>query len=298
MASVLPAPCWTRRRALCTLAVLTLPAWAGEPLRVMHQGPESEGDTRNDYYWQLLRAALEATRERWGDFQLLAGGMMNGLRTVRQLQEKQLNIILRSTSRQLESELRPIRIPLDKGLRGFRVFLIRRQLQARLDQVRTLADLQRFSIGQHSAWNDVEVLEAAGFNVVRGGSYEGLFEMASLGRFDLFSRSAAEAVAELQGRHTRFPDLTIERNLLLYYPLAPYLFVRRDVAGEQLAIRVEAGLEMILKDGSFDRIFNAYKAPVEQSLNLRGRRLLRIPNPLLSAETPLKRSELWYDPTR
>ena len=288
----------SRRLLLISLAVFALPASANEPLEVIHQGPESAGDRRNEYFWKLLDAALSATRDRWGDYRMHEGSMMNGLRAVRELQSSQLNVIERSTDQELEKSLRPIRIPLDKGVGGFRVFMIRREFQKQLDQVHTIQDLQRFTIGQSSAWNDSDILSQAGFNVTRGNDYEGLFAMLAAGRFDLFSRSVDEASQELEAHRQHFPDLIIERKLLLYYPLPRYLFVRRDVIGERLARRIEEGFAIMQKNGSFDRLFADYRAPFERTLNLKERRLFRIPNPLLSAETPIKKTELWYDPTK
>jgi len=122
--------------------------------------------------------------------------------------------------------------------------------------------------------------------------------MLAGGRFDLFSRSVVEAVTELEPRKSRYPNLVIERNLLLYYPLPRYLFVRRDACGEQLARRLLEGFEILLKDGSFDRLFAAYREPIERALAMKSRRLFRIPNPTLSPQTPLNRTELWYDPTQ
>jgi hypothetical protein len=187
----------SRRLLLATLTLLALPASAKQTLEVIHQGPESVGDKRNEYFWKLLDAALGATKDRWGDYTLNEGSMMNGLRAVRELQSGQLNIIERTTDLELEKTLRPIRIPLDKGVGGFRVFMIRRELQSQLDKVRSLEDLQRFTIGQSSAWADSDILTQAGFKVARGSDYEGLFAMLAAGRFDLFSRSIDEASLEL-----------------------------------------------------------------------------------------------------
>jgi ABC-type amino acid transport substrate-binding protein len=287
----------SRRRALATLAVLSCPAFAAQPLRILHQGRESADDLRYDYYWAVLGQALEQTRAGWGAFELSADGAMNGLRAVQQLETGKLQVLARPTSVEFEQRLRPIRIPLDKGMLGYRVFLIRRALQARLDQVRSIDDLRRFSIGQSSAWSDGAILEGAGFNVVRGRSYEGLFGMLAAGRFDLFSRSVTEASGELALRQSRYPELVVERGLLLYYPWPRYLFVRRDAAGEQLALRIEEGIERMRRDGSLELLFARYKAPVELGLNLKQRRLFRIANPLLPPATPLQRAELWYDPT-
>jgi hypothetical protein len=43
-------------------------------------------------------------------------------------------------------------------------------------------------------------------------------------------------------------------------------------------------------------LFNAHKAPFEELLNLKKRRLLHIPNPLLPLQTPLNNAKLWYTP--
>jgi hypothetical protein len=285
-----------RNLLVSTLSFLTTPAWAGGTLEVMHQGPESVGDKRDEYYWQLLDAALRRTTQRWGDYRVVAAPMMNGLRAIEQLEFNKLNVIARTTTQKLEDSLRPIRIPLDKGLLGYRVFLIRRDMQARLDGVRSLDDLRQFSIGQADFWADATILRNSGFKVVTGDRYEGLFPMLTAGRFDLFSRSVAEVTAELQVRQQQFPDLVIEKRLLLYYPMPRYFFVRRDAAGEQLAQRIEDGFNMMIKDGSFDSLFNARKASFEKVLNLKERRLFRIPNPLLPDQTPLNNAKLWYAP--
>jgi len=282
--------------ALSTASMLEMPSWANQTLQVMRQGPESPDDKRDDYYWQLLDVALKRTIPRWGDYRVVAGPMMNGVRAIEQLEFNKLDIIARTTTQQLEDSLLPIRVPLDKGLLGYRVFLIRRDMQDRLDKVHTLEDLKRFSIGQAEFWADVEILRDAGFKVVTGDHYEGLFSMLLARRFDLFSRSVAEVADELRTRQQQFPDLAIEKELLLSYPMPRYFFVQRAAAGEQLASRIEEGFAMMQKDGSFDNLFNAHKAPFEELLNLKKRRLLHIPNPLLPLQTPLNNAKLWYTP--
>jgi hypothetical protein len=54
----------------------------------------------------------------------------------------------------------------------------------------------------------------------------------------------------------------------------------------------------MLRDGSFERMFEAFRKPFEQEIGLRDRVLIRIDNPLETPETPLNRAELWYDPRR
>jgi len=86
--------------------------------------------------------------------------------------------------------------------------------------------------------------------------------------------------------------------LLLYYPLTRYFYVSRSPEGEALARRISAGLERMLSDGSFDRMFQTFKAPFENEIGFHNRLLIKIDNPLQTPETPLNRSELWFDPRR
>jgi hypothetical protein len=116
------------------------------------------------------------------------------------------------------------------------------------------------------------------------------------GRFELFSRSVVEIEEELAREKLTHPTLALERHLLLFYPLTRYFYVNRSPAGEALERRISEGLERMLKDGSFERMFQAFKSRFEQQIGFRDRLLIRIANPLQTPKTPLNRSELWYDP--
>jgi hypothetical protein len=120
--------------------------------------------------------------------------------------------------------------------------------------------------------------------------------MLAAGRFELFSRSVVEVGEELAREKLTHPALALEQHLLLFYPLTRYFYVARSPAGEALARRISEGLERMLKDGSFERMFQAFKSRFEQQIGFRNRLLIRIANPLQTLETPLNRSELWYDP--
>ena len=209
-----------------------------------------------------------------------------------------ITVIVHGNVAEYEQDLLPIRFPLDKGLLGYRVFLIRSETQSQLDHVNSLDELRQHTIGQGQGWGDVTILRHAGLTVVEGGTYEGLFGMLAAGRFELFSRGVVEVGEELARQKAEHPDFAIERHLLLYYPLTRYFYVNRSPAGEALARRISEGLERMLRNGSFERMFQAFKAPLEQEIGLRSRLLIRIDNPLQTPETPLSQVELWYDPRR
>lgn len=286
-------------RQLLLLAALCLPgAWAQAYDRLVY--PLSVGvDSRYQYDWAVLRMALDKSRAQYGAYSLhQATTSMSPARITQELlmPTGHINILVRATAPELERQFLPVRIPVDRGLLGYRVFLVRRDDLSRFAAVRTLDDLRRLRAGLGKDWIDVPVLRAAGLPTEEGSAYEGLFSMLEAGRFDYFSRAADEALREYDERRAAHPRLAIEPTLLLHYPLPRYFFLRRDAEGKQLAARIEAGLETMVRDGSLNALFQHYKGATIAAANLRHRRVLTIPNPTLSPRTPLSRSELWYDP--
>jgi hypothetical protein len=195
----------------------------------------------------------------------------------------------------LEQKFAPVRICLYKGLLGNRIFIIHKDNQAKFDQVKTLDDLKRITIGQGKTWADTKILESNGLQVVKVNKYESLFYMVEGGRFDAFSRGVHEPFGELE-QHPQLKDLTVEKGLMLVYKMPFYLFVKK--ANSQLAKDIETGLNRAIDDGSFDEVFRNDPAvqSVMQKANMKARRVFELQNPTLSKETPLDRKELWFDP--
>ena len=288
----------TLLRCICCLLLFFSGVATAETMRFVYPPPEIAGDERHTYYWQLLDAALAANRERYGDYTLAPFATpMTFQRAVTEVEAggERVNIVSRATNLDLEKRLLPIRIPLDKGLLGARLFLIMPETQERLDKVRTIADLQRFSIGQSSSWSDVPILRAAGFHLVLADAYAPLFGMLAARRFDLFARGAIEIESELENVRATYPAMAIEKRLLLLYPMPRYFFVPRTPAGERMAQRIEDGLQRLRRNGEFERRYLAWKKLVLKDLNLSGRIVFRLPNPELSPATPLADAYWWDD---
>jgi len=253
-------------------------------------------DTRENDVTELLQMALKKTEHSDGPFELRpAKKHMKESRYRAQLKKgRDVDIIWSTVTKELEKELLPIRIPIRRGILGYRVFLIRKQDKDRFATIHTVADLKKLRVGQGQDWNDVHVFRHNKFKLVTGSSYEGLFEMLVKGRFDYFSRGINEAWPEYETRKNKLPDLYVEQNILLYYPWPKYFFVSpRNI---RLADRIKRGLNIMIKEGSFAKLFYKYNQPIIDRSNLKNRRLFKINNPLLPATAPLERKELWYDP--
>lgn len=249
-------------------------------------------DVNDKYGMQMLELALSRIDHNYeiigvpGDF--------TQARNIELVASGDLDIMRAATTRELESELRPIRIPLYKGLLGNRVLIIRQGDQARFDGVRTFEDLKRFSFGQGTTWADTVILEHHNLDVVKTYKYHNLFFMLEGGRFDAFPRGAHEPWAEVRDR----PELKleVERNILLIYRMPLYFFVNKDRT--RLAADIELGLNRAIADGGFDEVFNADETvqSVAKRANLGSRIVFEVTNPNLPSATPLDRAELWLDP--
>jgi hypothetical protein len=203
-----------------------------------------------------------------------------------------VDIIWSAANQTLEKQLIPIRVPLYKGLLGYRIFMVHKNNKNIFANVRTLEDLQKFTFGQGRIWPDTVILRANGLKV-ETSTYEGLFLMLDGNRFDAFPRAIFEPWAEIEARPNL--NLTVDENIILAYKMPFYLYV--SPKKPELAIALEKGLLMAVADGSFDRYF--YNDPtVKKALeisDIRKRRVIELKNPNLSDKTPVNIEELWLD---
>lgn len=286
-----------QRRHLLGLGALApwVQVRAASVQQVVYPAPESAQDHRFDDMVDLLRQVLQRTEAGYGPFEMRPHSEpMTQPRQLLELEQgRSLSVQWSATTLEKESRLRPVRFPTRRGLLGYRLALIQRERQAEFRRIRTLDDLRRFKLGSGSTWIDTEILRSQGLRV-ETGHYEGLFKMLMAGRFDLFPRGLNEAFTEQEIRQTEWSGIAVEDSLALYYPMPYYFFVNRSDA--TLANRLEAGLNQMLRDGSFEQHFQRHHGPSVQKARLRERRIIRLTNPLLPPETPLQRSELWWGP--
>lgn len=285
---------------------LALPDWrvrAQEPLTYT-RAPDlytldynfSREDTRDRYTLRLLTAALDASAARYGPYLLRKAKL--GMERDRLLREmvkgEMVNLSAQITSQEWERELVPVRIPVDKGLAGYRISLIDGRRQPQFSTIRTLEQLKRIPLGAGRQWSSATVFQRAGFNVVLGNSTPGLHSMLAADRFPHFPRGMEEALYERTQYIHAFPYLAVEESFVIYMPLPRYFFLAPGQP--RLAERLEYGLHALLADGRFDRIFHEFYDGVIEQIGLRKRRVFRLDNPTLSPQTPLSRKNYWYDP--
>jgi len=273
---------------------------ASTPMRYIYSAPESSLDRRYVYHWDILKTALEKTKAQYGPYVMQPSTFMTEKRQAFEMRKAtgKLNVMYLSTTPDLERDLIPVRIPVDKNLGGYCVFLIRKDEQARFKSVRTLDDLRHFTYGLGLGWIDVGILANNHLKVVSGSNYDGLFYMLANRRMDIFLRAAVEVLDEYDERKAKIPNLCIEDSLILYYPLPMYFWFPKTAEGRKMADRVREGMLKMIDDGTYNRIFFAYQGYKIERLHLKSRRIFKIDNPYLGPQTPFGDKRLWFDPIR
>lgn len=280
-----------RRRALIGALSFVATAVGAQdaPIRLRTPRHAAARDPMGGYAPELLALALSRTPRRY-DIEQSPENLAQGRAVVEMLRpDAPIDVLWTVTTPERQAALLPIRIPVERGLFGWRVALVRRTDADRLAAVRTLAELARFQAGQKHDWPDTGILRANGLPVQTSSQYESLFGMLNLGRIDYFPRSVLEIQAELEAHPTL--DLAIEPHLVLRYPSAMYFFVspRRP----ELAADIALGLEKAQADGSFEKLFQRHFRDTIESLRLRERRVLALSNPTLPPDVPLRRRDWW-----
>jgi hypothetical protein len=204
-----------------------------------------------------------------------------------------INLHWMGTSRELENDLLPIRIPIYRGLLGHRIFIIHKGHQAKFDNVKTLSDLQKLTGTQGLGWTDIEILEHSGLKQYTK-LYENIFRTVNIGRVDYFSRGLSEAFVEVDARIEKYPNLDVENKVLLVYPFAMFFFTSHS--NTELAGVLEDGFRKSYEDGSFNTFF--YNHPdikeIFKQAHIDERIRIDIPNPLLSVATTNIQDKYWH----
>jgi hypothetical protein len=258
---------------------------------VKYARPPNTLTKRIDYPVELLKLALDATGVR---YELVTSErIMNRARAIRQIKRnREINVFWSMTDKQIERDLLPIRIPITKGLIGWRIAFIRKDDRAKFNQIASLKDILSFVPVQGANWSDTHILRANGFSVNTADLYSGLLEDLVTGKSDFFPRAVIEIRNEWEQLQNK-EQIFIEGKFVLQYPAAIYFFVNKS--NRILANLIETGLMKSIESGDFDRLFNAtFQKPLAE-LELDNRQVFRLSNPLMPSDAPINNSELWFE---
>lgn len=253
--------------------------------------PEGE-DNRNLYFIELLRQALARADKPYRVKMSVRGA--SHARQMKLVVDGKINVMWDAPGPEMSPQLMPIEIPIDKGLIGWRLFFIKKEDQRLFSKSTTLEELKKIRLGQVKSWHDTSILKANRLNVVATPNYISTFKMLSSNRFSYFPRSVSEIWQEQKDQQDLLENIVIEKNLVLHYPIAYFYYVNKN--NQTLARDLKSGLEKMLADGSFDRLFNEYNSKQIALAEFHKRKIIHIDNPYLPLETYHKYRDFWFDP--
>lgn len=244
---------------------------------------------RENYFIDLLTLALEKSGASY-KLHPIHAEPHSEYRGALYLKNGEFDVHWLNTSEYLEQQLIPIRIPLFRGMIGWRLLIIRSEDAGKFAQVQTVEELRQYIALQGGSWPDTQILRNSGFRVETATDLFSLQHMLRKHHGDFFPRGITEAWSEINS-YAEF-NFAVDTHLVLHYPAAYYFFVRKDQL--VLAQALEKGLKLAIEDGSFDRIFWPYFEDDIRKTRLNSRVILSIPNPVLPAATPLEDKRLWF----
>lgn len=187
-------------------------------------------------------------------------------------------------SQDFERRYAAVYIPIDRGLLGWRMLLIRQADRAKFESIQSLAQLQQYRGGQGQGWTDTSILRQAGLVVATATTLPRLFPLLAASRFDYVPLGLNEIDDLLDRYRAEAPGVVVDRHLLLVYPFGRLFFVRKDEAALHEAI--QTGLQQAFADGSYQRMLlqdpGYSKVLGERDFDRRLR--LQIDNPFMSPE--------------
>ncbi|WP_159931137.1 ABC transporter substrate-binding protein [Oceanicoccus sp. KOV_DT_Chl] len=222
--------------------------------------PQSGQETSHHYFTQLLELALLETRAKFGEANIVysrpynqAGGMLELMRD-----GSKLDVLWSGSSASREEHLLAVKIPLMKGLLGYRMPIIRQQDVEKFSAIKSIAQLKKFTACQGRYWPDSDILESNGLTVKRFDENEDMFVALSQGNCDYISLAVFEGQAELDARKIRHTSLIYYQDLIIYYPFPMYFFVQRGQP--ELHNRIQSGLEKIISSGQLNELMLKHAA--------------------------------------
>lgn len=272
------------------LLLFQLPARAQTELQsIRYPAVANMSDFRSEYPIALLQLALTKVGVT-AELQSSAEPMSKSRALQRLKSGNGIDVVWTMTSVEREEQYLPVRVPIYRGLGSYRVLLIQHQKQQLFSQLKNNKAMQQRLFAQVHDWVDTEILRHNKFSILAVSQYENLFQMLLKGRVDAIPRGVLEIEAEADSYQQQ--GLVIESDWLIYYPGAVYFFVEKN--NTELGAQIEQGLRLAIADGSFLALFQQFFAKHLQKMRLEDRRLIRLENPYLPAQTPLQDATLWH----
>jgi hypothetical protein len=278
--------------AFLVSSVLAFPTFSNT-VKVL--APQSQEDVSHGYFIELLSLILTKSAPKYPatTVEVLGEGEITHGRTLRLLSDNLIDVFWSGTNIQREKDLLPIRIPIFKGLLGYRVLLIHKSNHEKFIGI-TKKELQSLIACQGEHWPDSDIFEDNHFQVARIARFDLMFKILNQRRCDYFPRSIFEGYAELISAQRLYPNLMMFDDVILQYDFPMYYFVNRG--NPALAAQIEYGFIQANSDGSLQELMSRHAVtkglfPLSQWQN---KKYIYLFNNYLPPLTPINDNNLWF----
>jgi hypothetical protein len=187
-----------------------------------------------------------------------------------------------------EEQALAVKIPLDKGLLGYRIPLIHKNNPELFKNKRHTTDIRKLRFGLRFDWPDLEIFKQNELSTFSFTTNSQAINLLKSSRIDAIPDGVLEV-----GSYEYPPELTYDKHVVLYYPSAVYFFVAKE--NQILHDALERGLNLSLKDGSWQKLFDKHFSQVIKNVDLSKRTLIRLDNPLLPRTAPIDMPKYWFN---
>lgn len=260
------------------------------PLQVI--ASQSTEDVSHQYFIQLLSLAINNSNQMYPsrEIKVIEYDNFGHEGSLRLIQSGEIDVVWAGTSVERERQMLPIRIPLMRGLLGYRVSIVHKDNLANFNQKGANA-FQNETLCQGQYWPDNEILSDHGFYVRAVRSFAQIFKLIDKKRCSFFPRAIFEGYGELKKAQENYPNLAMFDEVILYYPLPYFFFVAKS--NKQLAEQIHFGLLSSLNNGSYDELMKNHPLtrhlfPLEQWHN---KTFVMINNPNIPIRSEVSESE-------
>ncbi|HTF95209.1 MAG TPA: hypothetical protein VL995_03675 [Cellvibrio sp.] len=264
-----------------SLLMLVTARWviAEEVMQVKYIGNNSV--IREDYYIALIDAALKATKNDYGAYQINYSQELLASERKHELlvSGEKLNIdrlVGFPTNDGPRKGLLRVDVPILNGFMGYRILLIRAENQTRFSAISTLEELRYLPMGFGKGWEG-HVYKYNGFTVAETTNVEMMLKMLAGKRYAFIPLSVIEIEDSYEIGGVKVDTLVPEKTLLIYMPLPVYFYV--SPTEPVLAERLTKGLRALKASGEIDNIFAEHFSNRLQRLNLSQRKIIELGNP-------------------
>ena len=244
----------------------------------------NRSEIRQDHEREVLEAILGATSTEFGAWKITESRKeYPGDEESKAFSQKNHDVFVTIAGNQKfnDDEVIVIHKPLAKNLLGYRIPIINQKDALKFPKT-SEAKIKQLTQGIPETWSDADIFRHNDFAVSEEGTFDDIFDRLAKDNFDYTTFGANEVKSIFENRASRIEGLSIEDDLMFFYPFPLVFYVNPNQ--EKLAQRIEKGLSAIGENGTLDEIFEDYYGSLVEDLNLKKRQLIQLENPFIPKE--------------